>query len=1058
MRRLFAGLRFRILLVVAVAFLPAFVLLFLHSIERRRDVVDTARLEAFRLTENVAAEYVQRVDDIRRLLSLLSYVPEVRGRNWKESSALFGELLARSPELVNVIAVDADGNVVASAVPYQGPLNLSDRSFFQRAVQTKEFSIGDYVVGRITGKPLLPFALPVLNEKEEVVFLLVAAWDLSWLEKMADSFFLPEGSVLTVVDGMGTVLARYPEGEGYVGTTVPEAPVVKAMLEEAGGGSMNEVGLDGVRRLYVHRPIMPEVETGRVYVCLGFPEEEIYGPANRTLAWELAILAVFAALVILLAYALSGVFIIRPISNLQKAVQELERGNLRARSGLSGALGEMGHLAKSFDRMAESLQARVEERDRAEARLRENEKRLSDIVTTVPVGIITTDSRGEVGFVNRAALSILGSEEEAIIGRSYEDLFAKVTTLDGHPLPAEEHPFRRILDAGMEFRDVEYLVELENGTTRALSFSGLPLRDEEENVMGVLAAVEDVTERHRSRERARRLGLLYAVLSEVNRAIVHLKEKQLLLQEICRILVERGLFRMAWVGWLDPSSLVVEPVAVAGDRTGYAREISVRADDSPLGLGPTGRAVVEGHPVICDDVENDPRMEPWRDKLLRAGFRSSGAFPLRREGKVVGVINVYAHLPGYFGPEEREIMERLAADVSFALQEGRRRAAEERIRQINYCLLNLGSNPLHNMERISALSREVLGCALAQYWRRSGDVYRLAFHESVVEGYIPTIETLSREDLEEVVLWWRGPLAGEGARLSRLLGILPEVAEYGWRSMLCHPVLLGAEFVGCLCLFDREEREFRDEEVDYAGMLARALAVEEERWRREESLRDLMDITSHELRHPITIMKGYSITLLQFSDRLSEEEKREMFRRIDRAADRLTLILAELIDLVRVERGTLGISPRKVPVHSLVQAAVEEAREKHEDRKFRILLKEETEKAFADPEKLTFALSALLDNAAKFSPPGEEVILEAGRVGDEIVFSVLDRGPGIPSGDEARIFERFYHVGEVRYHSIPGMGLGLYIARAIVNAHDGRIWYKPREGGGSIFSIAVPAG
>lgn len=929
MRRPFAGLRSRILAIVIVAFLPVFLLQFLFSLERRKDAVDAARGEAFRLSENMATEYFRRLDDTRRMLMFLSSTPEVKGKKWEESTSLFKEFLANTHNLVNIIVIDAEGYVLASAVPYQGPLNLSDRSFFQRAVRGKEFSIGDYTIGRITGKPLLPLALPVLDERKEVDFLVVASWDLGWLGDIAASFPLPEGSVLMLADEKGTVLMRYPEGEGYVGTTVPEAPVMKAMLEGPGSGSVSVEGLDGVRRLYVHRSITPGEEAGKVYICAGFPEGMIYGPANRALVMNLAILSIIAAVVILLAYALGGMFILKPIQNLRWAAGELERGNLSVRAGRSGAVGEIGLLAESFNRMAVALQERAEERDR---------------------------------------------------------------TL----------------------------------------------------------------------ERVERLGLLYAVLSEVNRAIARFQEKEPLLQEVCNILVDRGLFRMVWVGQFDRSSSAVEPVAVAGDSTGYVGKVSVRADDSPLGLGPTGRAVVEGTPQVCYDVVADARMEPWRERLLEAGLRSSGAFPLLCEGKVVGAINVYSELPGYFGPEEMEIMERLAADISFALEamerEKRRREAEERIGLINHCLLNLETDPMRNMERITAASREVLDCAVAHYWRRAGDSYRLAFFHGVVDDYKPSVVEMSREDLENAVLWWRGSLAGEEERLRRLQEALPEVNAYGWRSMLSHPVVLGTDFVGCLCLFDRKEREFRDEEVDYAGMLARALAVEEERWRREEGLRDLMDIASHELRHPITVMKGYSLTLSRFTDRLSEEEKWDILRRIDQGADRLTFILEEMMDLIRIEREVFTVSVSEVPARDLALAAMEEIRKRYEQRAFRLIIGEDAGRVVADPEKLPFALMALLDNAAKFSPPGEEVVLEVRRKEGEVIFSVLDRGPGVPPGEEAGIFERFTHVGEVRYHSVPGMGLGLYIARAIVSAHEGRIWYRPREGGGSVFTIAIPAG
>jgi signal transduction histidine kinase len=101
-------------------------------------------------------------------------------------------------------------------------------------------------------------------------------------------------------------------------------------------------------------------------------------------------------------------------------------------------------------------------------------------------------------------------------------------------------------------------------------------------------------------------------------------------------------------------------------------------------------------------------------------------------------------------------------------------------------------------------------------------------------------------------------------------------------------------------------------------------------------------------------------------------------------------------------------------------------------------------------------LVILLDNAVSYSPPTSDVRIEAGPQDGGVVISVLDKGRGIPPKDRKTIFERFYQVEDSQHHSSTGMGLGLYIARQIVDGHGGRIWYEPREGGGSIFRFTLP--
>ncbi|MDI7253392.1 MAG: PAS domain S-box protein, partial [Actinomycetota bacterium] len=403
---------------------------------------------------------------------------------------------------------------------------------------------------------------------------------------------------------------------------MPEETVVKNILERSGNGSIHAEGLDGVRRLYVHKTLMGSEETGKVYVCVGFLEKEIYGPINRALAVDLAYLGLFVALVILSTYWLSGFFILTPIRNLLRASRELGEGNLEARTGLGDAVGEIGLLARSFDRMAEFLQARSEERDRAEEELRKNREQLSAIVNTVPVGIIIFDSEGRVTFANPSAKSIFGLARGEILGSFYDRLFFEVADMDGNPVPREELPFLRVMGGESELLDLEYSVICRDGSRKTLSFNAAPLRDEKGDVAGVIASVEDVTERNAARSRMERLGRFYAVLSDVNRAVVRFRERDALLNEICRILVDEGLFTTAWIEMVNPSTGRLRPVAHAGIREEYVEGIKLDADESREGRNPSEMVVREGRPLVCNDIENDSRMAPWRDKALASGYQS----------------------------------------------------------------------------------------------------------------------------------------------------------------------------------------------------------------------------------------------------------------------------------------------------------------------------------------------------------------------------------------------------------------------------------------------------
>ena len=222
---------------------------------------------------------------------------------------------------------------------------------------------------------------------------------------------------------------------------------------------------------------------------------------------------------------------------------------------------------------------------------------------------------------------------------------------------------------------------------------------------GLVVYFHDITERKEAEEKIARLTRLYAVLSRVNEAIVRINDPETLYREACRIAVDEGLFKMAWIGLTDPGTLRIVPVASYGDSGGYLEDIEIYAADVPKGKGPTGRAVFEGHYVVCPDVENDPIMRPWRDRALRNGFRSSSAFPLRAGSAVIGAITIYGANPRSFDEEETTLLTSLAGDVSFAIDamanERKRKEAEKRT-EISNRLLRLFTQKLDRKEYLDA--------------------------------------------------------------------------------------------------------------------------------------------------------------------------------------------------------------------------------------------------------------------------------------------------------------------------------------------------------------------
>jgi putative nucleotidyltransferase with HDIG domain len=189
--------------------------------------------------------------------------------------------------------------------------------------------------------------------------------------------------------------------------------------------------------------------------------------------------------------------------------------------------------------------------------------------------------------------------------------------------------------------------------------------------------------RRRGEAELRKLDMIHSTLSHVNHAIVHLRRPDELFAEVCRTIVEEGGYRAAWVGLVDPDGARVRPVAEAGAAAGYVSNVDIVLGDPKRGNGPTGICISERRHVICQDIENDPRMAPWRENALRHGYRSSASFPLTMGDATVGALTMYSDEAGFFDDQQVDLLDELAMDVSFAMEftreETRRAQADEEI-------------------------------------------------------------------------------------------------------------------------------------------------------------------------------------------------------------------------------------------------------------------------------------------------------------------------------------------------------------------------------------------
>jgi diguanylate cyclase (GGDEF)-like protein/PAS domain S-box-containing protein len=218
--------------------------------------------------------------------------------------------------------------------------------------------------------------------------------------------------------------------------------------------------------------------------------------------------------------------------------------------------------------------------------------------------------------------------------------------------------------------DAEHRVMAKGGGWKwILSRGKVVERDADGRALRVVGTNVDITERKLQERRIARLSRIHAVLSGINSAIVRIRDRQEVLEEACRIAQEHGKFTLSWIGMLDEAAQVIRPVAKAGREEGYLDRLDLGIDPKTTSsISLAAEAVAHRAPVICNDIETDGRMRPWRAAALDRGYRSVVQLPLLVEERAVGVLALYSAEPGFFDDEEMKLLVELADDIGFALQ------------------------------------------------------------------------------------------------------------------------------------------------------------------------------------------------------------------------------------------------------------------------------------------------------------------------------------------------------------------------------------------------------
>ncbi len=456
---------------------------------------------------------------------------------------------------------------------------------------------------------------------------------------------------------------------------------------------------------------------------------------------------------------------------------------------------------------------------------------------------------------------------------------------------------------------------------------------------------------------------------------------------------------------LEEDELVVSAASGEGTSDAVGARVSTHASIS-------GDVFQSRAPVAVDDA-GAGQQPAGRDQLLGGGYAAYLGVPLSGpEGATVGVLAVYARRPRTWRAEEVEALLALAGNTSAAL------ANAELYSRVS----------LENERSVAILANIADGIVAVDHdghvvlWNAAAEQITGVPQEEAI-GH--TTAQVLRRNLES---------GDDEAPAGQRLVSIPRGGEELWLSL--------------------SEAVMRDPLGAVAGRIFAFRDISADRMV-EQVKSDFVAAVSHELRTPLTSIYGFAETLLRQDIPFAEEERRTFLAYIASESKRLTEIVDQLLNVARLDAGDLQVERGRIDVGSVVSEVVGTV-DADNGHRFEIDLPDEPLAAEADPEKVRQVFNILVENALRYSPQGGTVTVGARRNADRVEVRVVDEGMGIPAAEREWIFRKFYRAESAARDGAAGTGLGLFIAKELVNAMGGRIWVDSTEGEGSSFAFELP--
>ena len=495
---------------------------------------------------------------------------------------------------------------------------------------------------------------------------------------------------------------------------------------------------------------------------------------------------------------------------------------------------------------------------------------------------------------------------------------------------------------------------------------------------------------------------------------------------------------------LDLVKLLERILSIAAEMlSGQAGLVALRSErggwtvESTVGIAPAlARGYLEPLLAAVPDHADPARFElPEINRLLQNLTRSVGlgwltgvGLPLIARDRVIGVIFIFRSYGGSFSTNDRTLLQSFADQAAIAVDNAQLYNQARQEKQRIDALLDSAADgililsPAHIITRCNPAFERMLGLPKNEIVDADhADIIHLSRH-----GEYLTLEQA------EAGGWPLSPAA-----------VL--YVEGDLERQQVSPLPVGITYSP---LFSPE------------GALLNIIATVRDitRFREEEEIKNtFISVISHELKTPVALIKGYVGTLRREDASWDREVVQESLAVIEEEADRLTGLIENLLEASRLQAGGLKLNLCDVSLDSLVQRVAERFRTQSEIHNIVVEFPPDFPVITGDETRIEQVISNLISNAIKYSPKGGKICIIGQVRSEQVVVCVTDQGPGVAPDDIPHIFDRFYRSTEAK-RSTKGAGLGLYLARAVVEAHGGRIWADPHSTSGARICFTLPRG